>query len=312
MSRINLKEVIIENAKIQDIYELVEINKEEYWENKDQINLEELFKLGKWWVIPDLLKWHRQIIDNCDGKILIAKYNNEIISELDYVISPDFTSRKIKRIHIIWLIVRRDYRNIGIAKLLLENLKTNFPNIEIWVEAEDVRSLALYSSLGEKRRNITNWTLKFENFKMNKIIHKDVKRIEVINYNDLMIDVQNSKLYPVIGRYYAPIFDLEQLRSSDEVNQYIWGNTDKSIIQVYQYKSLKIVVILTQYLRIYVPDSNFSRFGFRLILSQIMKDIFESGFDEIYAQTYSEDNVQDPLREIGFSLDDNTDYVFRL
>ncbi len=312
MTRIDLKAIVIQKAGIQDINELVKINKEEYWEKDDQINLEELFELGKWWVVPGLLKWHKKIINKCRGEILVAKFNNEIIGELDYIISPDHATQKFERIHIVWLIVKRKYRRMGIAKLFLNNLKILFPNFEIWVEAEDERSLGLYTSLGSKRRHISNWTLHIQNFKNKDKFNHEIKQLNSINYDDLMNFIKNSELYPIIGRYYGPTFDLEQLRSSDEVHQYIWGNTDKAKIRSYQYKSLRIVAIQTQFLRVYLDDSNFSRIEFRYMLDQVIHDIFDGGFHEIYAQTYSEDNIDISLKEIGFTLDDDSDYVFRV
>lgn len=312
LSRLDPKAIIIEKASIQDINELVKINKEEYWNDYDKIKSAELFELGKWWVIPDLLKWHKNIVNKCGGEILVVKYNDEIIAELDYVISPDHTTYKFERIHIVWLIVKRKYRSMGIAKMLINNLKNQFPKFEIWVEAEDERSLGLYSTLGRKRRHINNWTLQLKKYENKDTITHDVNQLNLINYDNLMDSVKGSKLYPVIGRYYAPIFDLEQLRSSDQVHQYIWGSTEKAKIRPYQYKSLRIIAIQTQFLRIYVDDPNFSRNEFQYILGQIVKDIFEYGFHEIYAQSYSEDNIDISLKATGFTLDDDSDHVYTM
>ncbi|MHA2029108.1 MAG: GNAT family N-acetyltransferase [Candidatus Kariarchaeaceae archaeon] len=313
MNSFKLSDIKIAIASSINIHEISRLNQEEYWNDLTDISEEQRFQLGKWWVFPNLLEWHMKIIQKCNGNIVLVTYNNKIIAQLDYIESIDYDNGNyFKRIHIIWLLVHKNYRKLGIAKLLISKLKQKYPNNEIWVEPEDDRSLKLYDSMGKKRKYLDNWKLRKHEFTIISNFQQGIKELEPINFEKLVELIQEKHARLLIGKYYAPVFDIMQLLHGDAVYGFIWGNTVKPKVHVYKIKELTVYIIPTQYLRIYVNQANFKEEDLISILKLIISKTFDYGFEELMIQVYKEDNLNEILRKIGFTIDSENHPIFML
>jgi hypothetical protein len=253
-----------------------------------------------------------RIIQNCKGNILLATYNGKIIGQLDYVFSDDHDQSFFTRIQIIWLLIDQNYRNLGIAKYLISSLKERYPDIEIWVEAEDNRSLSLYNSIGLKKKHLDNWVLKRDRFKFDNMSKPGIKEFKSISFKSLLELISDNKIKLLIGKYFAPFFDIQQMLHSDEVHEFLWGNTEKPQIRSYQIHDLQVYIIMTQYLRVYVNITNVEQDDLIAILHDGIAKTFTIGFDDIMVQVYKEDNLNAILTEVGFTIESESDPIFKL
>lgn len=295
-----------------DIERICKLNQNEYWEDIKSVDKETQFRLGKWWIDTELLKWHKDRIEACGGNILIIKRDNEIIAELDFVRSKEYDGNYFSRLHIIWLLVKKEYRRFGIAKRMIQNLKSRFPEYEIWVEPEDHRSLKLYQSIGVQRQSIDTWKLNSrDNFSKNNQ-YNFVENLKLLDYRQLINMIEENKVSCIMGRYYAPSFDIEQLNNSEDVHQYIWGETAKTSIFVCKSNNLKLYAILTQYLRIYIDNPNYDKEDFDLLVEYILTKTFSLGFEEIFIQVYHNLKLTGTLKKLGCKLDEENYPIFKL
>ncbi len=294
---------MIRDANISDINAIVKLNVDEYWDSRskwEKSSKLERWELASWWGDPYLLKWHFTVLESSNGGILIAVENNKIVAELDFVVSPDIVNgNKIKRLHIIWLLVHKNYRHQGIATNLINELRKKF-NLPIWVEAEDERSDNLYKREGFVIRTIHNWELN------NALIDTFEFNIITRNFKYIRNKLLNDNWSVIIGNYYAPLFDVNQLIYSKDVNTFIWGNS--GVAPVIEYENSGIIAILTQYPRIYVKQPK----NLENIIKDISRRIFMIGFDSIYLQTYAENNIDSMLKKIGYKYYENNDPVYQL
>ncbi|MFV2015359.1 MAG: GNAT family N-acetyltransferase, partial [Candidatus Heimdallarchaeota archaeon] len=248
MISFDLSSINIIIADNKDINEICRLNQDEYWDNTETVDEETQFRVGKWWIKNSLLRWHMSILKACGGNILVAKIGTEIIGELDYVQSNEYDKGFFSRLHIIWLLVKKEYRTLGIAKKMIEVLKSKFPQSEIWVEPEDDRSLQLYQSIGIRRKSIDTWKLNSKQRFLENFNYDLIEKLRLLDYKQLINLIKENKVSCIIGRYYAPSFDIEQLNQSDEVKRYIWGDTDKPSIIVCRLNNLTLYTVMTQYI----------------------------------------------------------------
>lgn len=299
-------------CKMEDLSSILSLNVSEYyrdlnvWQNHTQ---RERWELTSWWGDIDLLNWHYQVLKSSNGGIIIASLGDKVIGELDYVTSHDFDGDKpIQRYHIIWVIVDKNYRREGIAHTLISYLQNISQGVPIWVEAEDDRTENLYNTVGQKKLLLTNWTSKnnMNNFQTS-IPHK----INSMNYENILNLIKNGEWKVLIGNYYAPEFDINQLIRADEVQEYIWGDLPPADIIEYKMESIHVIAVLTQYPRILVK-SGYSLPDIVDILKDLLIRIHDIGFEEIYIQYYLDDRIEIILKELNLISQGNKDVVYEL
>lgn len=299
-------------CKMEDLSSILSLNVSEYyrdlnvWQNHTQ---RERWELTSWWGDIDLLNWHYQVLKSSNGGIIIASLGDKVIGELDYVTSHDFDGDKpFQRYHIIWVIVDKNYRREGIAHTLISYLQNISQGVPIWVEAEDDRTENLYNTVGQKKLLLTNWTSKnnMNNFQTS-IPHK----INSMNYENILNLIKNGEWKVLIGNYYAPEFDINQLIRADEVQEYIWGDLPPADIIEYKMESIHVIAVLTQYPRILVK-SGYSLPDIVDILKDLLIRIHDIGFEEIYIQYYLDDRIEIILKELNLISQGNKDVVYEL
>lgn len=299
-------------CKMEDLSSILSLNVSEYyrdlnvWQNHTQ---RERWELTSWWGDIDLLNWHYQVLKSSNGGIIIASLGDKVIGELDYVTSHDFDGDKpIQRYHIIWVIVDKNHRREGIAHTLISYLQNISQGVPIWVEAEDDRTENLYNTVGQKKLLLTNWTSKnnMNNFQTS-IPHK----INSMNYENILNLIKNGEWKVLIGNYYAPEFDINQLIRADEVQEYIWGDLPPADIIEYKMESIHVIAVLTQYPRILVK-SGYSLPDIVDILKDLLIRIHDIGFEEIYIQYYLDDRIEIILKELNLISQGNKDVVYEL
>lgn len=312
LNSFDIDDVSICLATKSHLHEICKMNRAEYWVSIEGISDDELFRLGKWWVKPDLLEWHYRILQKCGGNIILAIYQDKIIGHLDYAESVDFDTKPSKRVHIIWLLVDQSYRRLGIANLLIQKLKRMYENMEIWVEPEDERSLDLYSKLGIRKKFIDNWRLLEKDFKKKTLAQHDIREIGQISYRQLLEKLENFELKLIIGKYYAPAFDLMQLSEGEPVHRYLWGEMDRARIIGFSYNNLTVYAIETQFLRLYSNTDKFKLHDFEILLSLIIARILGFGFGEIYVQIYNDNYLKKILSKLQFRIVEESYPIFSL
>lgn len=297
-------------ADPSDLSSLVIFNRKEYWDLElyDSVSKDARFNLGVWWVEEDWLKWHFDILKRSNGGILLAKDKNRIVGELDFVISPNFWNNKpIFHVHIIWLLVDKNSRKLGIATQLIDKLRTLHPNYEIWVDPEDSRSESLYRKYSDPFAFYVN----FEYSSSNLISENTNIRMRTVSYEFLVKELKSHALQLQVGKYYAPLFDIMQLCHGEPVNELIWGDSEQPTVVEYSLDDTKLVCILSPSLRIFscgvVSDNNC-----QLIVKKLMMDLMILGYSKIEAQLYRDDNFVGILQKLQFKKISDSDPIFNL
>ncbi len=300
-------------GKREDLLSVLSLNVSEYyrdlsdWQDHTQ---RERWEVASWWGDIDLLNWHYRVLKSSNGGIIVACIGDKIVGELDYIISHDTDEAiPIKRYHIIWVLVNGDYRRKGIAHLMINYLKEISQGLPIWVEAEDERTENLYNAIGNKKLILTNWISKNNfNYVNNLSIHC---RINSIDYVNLLTLIKNGEWRVLIGNYYAPEFDLNQLINAEEVQGYIWGELPPADIIEYKLDNIHVIAVLTQYPRILVR-SGYNLLDIVNILKDLLKRIHDMGFEEIYFQYYLDDRIEKIFNELELVSQGNKDTVYEL
>ena len=299
-------------GKMEDLSSILSLNISEYyrdlsiWQEHTQ---RERWELSSWWGDIDLLNWHFEVLKSSNGGIIVAIHGDKIIGELDYITSHDFDGdAPIQRYHIIWIIVDKDYRRKGVAHTLIRYLQNISQGAPIWVEAEDDRTENLYNAMGTKKLHLTNWISKNN---MNNIGTSIPHKINSVN-NEYLLDIVKSGEWKVlIGNYYAPEFDINQLIRAEKVQEYIWGELPPADIIEYKLENIHVIAVLTQYPRILVK-SGYKLLDFIDILSDILIRIHNIGFEEIYIQYYLDDRIEEILSKLNLISQGNKDVVYEL
>lgn len=312
MEKINVN---IRNYEERDLREIIQLNVNEYQWNDNFNNLTKIqkFEKARWWFDKKLLKWHIDILKRCRGGIILAIHDNQIIGELDYAMSIDSNDREnYERLHIIWILIDKKYRNKNVATTLIDYLKQNHSNISINVEAEDNRSFLLYSKLGKEFAKIENWSL----FKNNFITQNNFsnKNYNIIEYSSVVSFLKNN-VFTILGRYYCPEFDLLQLSNSNEVHEFIWGEMNQAEIFQFKTDDIEVLSIMTQYPRIYINQIKKTEKTNKDLISifiHIHEILFSYGFDVIYIQIYSEHNsIINLIQNVGY-IKTEEDVLFQI
>lgn len=301
-------DLTIRMASSDNLYLVLQLNTKEYTRNTpywSSLTQFEKFEAAGWWTDHSLLEWYQKILGLCDGGILLLFANNNLVGELDYVVSYDSHGNVTeKRSHIIWLLVDEPYRNKGYAKYLINHLVSILPH-PIWVEAEDSRSNSLYQKIGEQVHSICNWTVD-----VSLSVTSDRFHETPISYQELHQKISDG-WSPIIGRYYAPCYDVSYLRESDEVNSFVWGNTPKVDPVNVSVNGTDIIVIITQYLRIYVPQ-DFDIGNLLSILDYCSAKLLDIGFSEVYLQCYHTPQLHEIITGRGAMCTSEGDPVYRI
>ena len=139
-----------------------------------------------------------------------------------------------------------------------------------------------------------------------------INNLKEIDYEQLIFLVKENKITCIIGRYYAPVFDIEQLHNSNEVHQYIWGETTKPSVFVCKVNNLTVYAIMTQYLRVYTDNPLYEMEDFELLLEYILHKTVSLGFEEIYIQVYTDLTLTNILKKLGSIIDGENYPIFNL
>ncbi len=300
--------MIIREATSEDLEALLALNRAEYpgvdW---DSLNRFERWEIGMWWVDPELLQWHFDILRRCNGGILVIESNSHITAELDFCESweelPNYSGN---RYHIIWLTTHPLHRRQGLSSQLVSELhrRTNHP---IWVEAEDSRTVGLYGKIGKENHFLSNWRVEINDITEYYLDNR--LEYTVISYEDL--DQKKSDYFALIGRYYAPAFDLSQLRYSDPIKELMWADTPSNILHHYRKNETEVIALMTQFPRIFVSKS-YMREDLEAILASVCLQLFEMGFDSLEFQVYYHVDLISILSNLGFSEVIQKDPVYEL
>ena len=300
-------------GKKEDLSSVLSLNLSEYYNDPNEWldqTQRERWELASWWGDIDLLNWHYKVLKSCNGGIIVTCVGDKIVGQLDYIKSQDNNGDiPIVRYHIIWVLVDGDYRRKGIAHLMINYLKGISKDIPIWVEAEDKRTDNLYSAIGQKKLVLTNWISK-NNLKFVTYLSLHGK-INAIDYEKLLTLVKNGEWKVLIGNYYAPEFDLNQLIYAKEVQEYIWGELPPADIIEYNLNDIHVIAILTQYPRILIKSGS-NLHDFDNILTDILKRIHDIGFEEIHFQYYCDDRIEKIFDKLELISQGNKDTVYEL
>ena len=299
----------IRKADLNDLPELIRLNQNDFDEIKDWSSLsqKEKWSIGLWWVDIELLSWYFHSLIESKGGIIVIEDTDKIIGQLDYSISFDFTNKfEGTRLHIVWLIIDKNYRGKGHAKNLINYLTTTY-DFPIWVEAEDEKSDNLYKKIGKQIEEISNWELSIFDYnqinlpKLMKIEHSSLKQISKIF----------NKYERIIGRYYTPTHDTYQLINGHLVSEFIWGDTEEAKVIKMNYKSIELYAILTQYPRIFIHPT-FNEDDFSQALNIIFGLIFDIGFDHIFIQIYNSSKINKLMLENSCKQIIQSDPIYQL
>ncbi|MDH5402370.1 MAG: GNAT family N-acetyltransferase [Candidatus Heimdallarchaeota archaeon] len=301
----------IQLATSDDLTAILKLNINEYWQNVnewDEASQANRIKIGSWWGDDRILGWHWDILLKSDGGIIIAKKDNQVIGELDFVKSIDIIDNQtITRIHVIWLLVDKIHRKEGVAEKLIEYLKSIVNGIPIFVEAEDERTTNLYEKLGRQALNTSNWSLETTSEFINEYFNSEINETELSN--NIIFDFIHAEC--IIGRYHAPSFDLNQLVYSDISTPYIWGDGIEHLFYKYSLNFTQCFAVITQYPRIYV-ETGFVWEDLKLIIPHIFARCMIEGFSSIEIQIYENKIVNKLLLSIGSTLLLENDPVYQI
>lgn len=295
----------IRPAGSEDLDQIVRLNVREYWDSQktwqdeDQYNR---WEQAGWWGDRQLLEWHFGILSRLNGGIILAIRSGQVVGQLDYIQSVGSSADEPNRLHIIWVLVDRNHRRVHIASRLLKYIQ-NFSSRPVWVEPEDERSRNLYQKFGSITKYLTNWILPRTG------LTPFVKGSD--GTLDQLFDTVINQHWFLIGNYYAPEFDYLQLKYSDPVHQFIWGNSPARLCRRYEIEQCRVIALLTQYPRIALSTIP-SNEKLILIFSTICHDIFDLGFDNIQFQYYDDNRVNQALEQLGFQCIIEHDPVYSL
>ncbi len=317
----------IQLATENDLPEIVKMNLREYGisEEEKAYRFEEL----QWWGDLSLLEWHYSILKESGGGIIVAKVDNEIVGQLDYTVSIED-----ERLHIVWLLVDKEYRGRGIARKLIAELRKIADKkgmSSIWAEAEDERTEKLYLSEGKITDYLENYWIDL-NFDLdheemdNNLVFKEGELYEVLpkqptklNRTEVIDGTKERKITDlfkgrrrVLGDYLTKEFDLLQMiKSKSTVAQpFVWGETPMLQIVKYPLQDGEIVAILTQYVRVYA-SGQYTENELENVLKGIIHRIFQLQFLAIDIQVLKSKKLGDTLQQLGF-LKIEEDPVFDL
>ncbi len=310
MPGINRNNIKYRIATYEDLLNIVDLNREEYGGNVEdwnKIDTKQKWEIGSWWVDLSTLQWHWDILQMCKGCILLAIHDNKIIGELDFVFSHDIAEGQISNhYHIIWLLVDKVYRRKGIARGLIDLLKQK-KSLPVWVEAENYQSDTLYRSVGKIVQHISNWEINRIDF-VEKIPNKYISRIKDLKS---LYNIVHNRWQLIIGRYYAPSFDVAQLCWSDPVDMLIWGNSPEVEILEYKFDNTHAIAIITQHLRLYV-EKEYLEEDLIIILQHASYKTIVTGFEGVFVQIYKSDKLHRILKKVGFQQIGELDPVYNL
>ena len=302
-------------AKLDHLISVMHLNIAEYWPDvtkwKNE-SVESKVDKGGWWVDDSLLKWHFDVLKSCRGGMLLMMFGGEIIAELDYVISSDPKIPSNHRIHSIWLLVSKEHRRRGIAKQLIEYLhRINIASYPVWVEAEDDRSRLLYDNLGYEVEIYQNWEIHEHEFQQVKIASQIDLPIQVTRVGFDSLANELDKFECLLGRYFAPNYDIEQLNRSEIATQFIWGQSTIASLIKFETQSCTYMGVVTQYPRLYFRGK-LNRDELILVFRRFFAKIFSQGFKTIFVQTYLSYDLTEILDTVGSKLIKENDAIHQL
>jgi len=300
----------IRQAELTDVDAIVSLNVAEYWEDHSvwqQSSQSKRFAKAIWWGDHELYSWYLTNLQRTGGGVLLLVDAGQILATLEYCLSYDYIGDfRGSRAHIIWLLVHPQHRRKGYARQLIHQLRSEL-TVPIWVEPEDIRSEQLYESLGSRRYTISNWQLninQISDFLLDSRLPYTVNPLSQLEH-------LSSTYSLIIGRYYAPAYDLEQFLHSTVVEQYMWGNTAIPDVHHYEFGSTNVYAVMTQYPRIWV-NQDYQTSELKRILGSISLHLFEMGFDNLYLQVYNESNLNSMLRQLGYQCEIEADPVYAI
>jgi len=294
-----------ELANQTDLDQVLRLNVREYWEEIDQWKQDDevnRWNISSWWGDIKLLRWHYSVLEKCDGGIFIARDKHHVVGELDFVRSYPSSPKESPRVHIIWILSDPDHRRKGIAKNLIRALQTQV-DIPIWVEPEDERTISLYDQTGSVVKYLTNW-------RIDNIKYIDNLESHPVSINQLFNPVRKDN-WILIGNYYSPCFDFNQLANSEEVYQYIWGNTPSHEYYSYEHDHTSATALLTQYPRIAFSSLDYMD-EVKDLIWQMSSDILQMGFPSVHLQFYTNNALETILQELEFECEIERDPVYQL
>lgn len=308
-------DVSIRVANETDLDLIIDLNRSEYRDGHSDWKIFGVlanYEIAMWWGDKSLLQWHYSILKQTGGGILLLFVDDVLVGELDYCISSDqFSGKQISRAHIIWLLVDSKWRGMGFAKRLINTLKGKL-EFDIWVEAEDERSIGLYESLGEKITTIVNYnsTNYIKKFLENEDVNIETITSSEHNYQQIANEFNDGKLRILIGRYYAPHFDILQLTKPDPHGIILGGMRRPDIIS-YHKKHFRILALVTQYPRVYMRGE-INRSSLKYILNDIFDRIALKNYESIELQFYNGDIDTSILMELGFVSISDDDILYKI
>ncbi len=318
--QINIMDYVnIRVATEQDIPQIVSLNLREY--NLAEDEALDYFEQVQWWGTQSLLRWHMGLIKANHGEILVALENGKIVGELDYVISPHQ-----RRGHVIWLLVDRDFRKMGIAEALIEAMREQVKKAgisHIWTEAEDERTEQLYEKNGTVADQLQNFWLdlnfdidepleqydfKFEEGEISELSKRKVlytsiaKKIHSNLPKEKYIELF-SNLKRAIGDYLTPRFDMMQLIESIDnlASQFVWGETTPMEVAEYKFDEGTVMALVTQYTRIYIEDGIGTE-QLKAVIKDLIYLLFQRKFVSMDIQILKSRQYEKMLTNLGFVL----------
>jgi GNAT superfamily N-acetyltransferase len=156
-------QLTIDYADSKDIHELSKLNQQtvDVWWHFDTegnpgrpASWEDLTRLeryqnGGFWMDPDLLAFHFDVVRQAGGMIIVAREDNRIVGEVELIF--EHVSRNEKIAHITWIIVEPKYRRKKIGTKLMEfcrDVAIQTGSKVITLAAETQEAEAFYSAIG--------------------------------------------------------------------------------------------------------------------------------------------------------------------
>jgi len=160
LSENKLQKSIIRTARLEDSAALLEIQREVVAEGQYFISLSDEFNK----TVEEQKEWVKNCLENERETLLVAEVNGEIVG---WICFNTQNRKRLSHTGSLGIMVKKEMRNAGIGRLLLEELLAwakNNPFIEkvsLAVFASNTRAITLYKRLGfvEEGRKVKEYKL---------------------------------------------------------------------------------------------------------------------------------------------------------